>query len=135
MLNGINIHTTHAILYVEDQQKSANFYQHLLLRKPQLNVEGMTEFKISENFILGLMPSKDIAQILSGNIIHPDKAKGIPRCELYFYVDDLQSAFDNALRCGAKLISDIEDRNWGDKTCYFADLDGHIIAFAKKQNK
>lgn len=26
------------------------------------------------------------------------------------------------------------DRDWGDKVCYFADVDGHIIAFAEKLN-
>ncbi len=44
----------------------------------------------------------------------------------------LGKLFDNAIKSGAKLISPIEDRNWGDQVCYFADLDGHIIAFAKR---
>ena len=40
--------------------------------------------------------------------------------------------FDNALAAGAKPISPISDRDWGDKVCYFADNDGHIIAFAEQ---
>lgn len=63
---------------------------------------------------------------------HPDTGIGIPRCELYLYVDNIQIEFDNAIKCGAKVISPIIDRDWGDKVCYFSDPDGHIIAFAEK---
>lgn len=92
----------------------------------------MTDFHFSGNCKIGLMPNKGIAKILEDKTPHPDNGNGIPRCELYFYVDDIQLEFENALNCGAKLISPIENRNWGDKACYFSDLDGHIIAFAEK---
>jgi uncharacterized glyoxalase superfamily protein PhnB len=36
------------------------------------------------------------------------------------------------LKAGAKLITEPEDRDWGDRVCYFADPDGHILAFAKR---
>lgn len=95
----------------------------------------MTEFKLSDNFKIGLMPNNGIAKILRDKTPHPDQGNGIPRCELYFYVNNIQHEFDNATKSGAKLISSIEDRDWGDKVCYFSDLDGHIIAFAEKLNE
>jgi len=118
------------ILYVKDQQASADFYQKIFRKAPDLNVPGMTEFILAKNCKLGLMPNNGIAKILSDKMPHPDKGNSIPRCELYFYVEDIQLEFNNAMKIGAKLISPIEDRDWGDKVCYFADLDGHIIAFA-----
>lgn len=121
------------ILYVNDQQASAEFYTKLLRQNPDLNVPGMTEFILAENFKLGLMPNKGIAKILLDKTPHPDEGNGIPRCELYFYVTDIELEFNNAMLCGAKLISPISPRDWGDKVCYFADIDGHIIAFAVKQ--
>lgn len=129
-----DIGNTHTILYVENQEKSADFYEKLLCKKADLNVPGMTEFKISESHVLGLMPNQGIARILKDEVPNPSKGNGIPRCELYFYVSNLQKAYENAQKCGAKLISAIEERNWGDKACYFVDLDGHIIAFAQKRN-
>jgi hypothetical protein len=48
---------THLILYVANQSISTEFYSRLLNQKPILNVPGMTEFNLSENTILGLMPS------------------------------------------------------------------------------
>jgi lactoylglutathione lyase len=38
----------------------------------------------------------------------------------------------HAVNCGAKLVSESADRNWGDRVGYIADPDGHVIAFAQK---
>ncbi|GAB1452784.1 hypothetical protein MASR2M47_28400 [Draconibacterium sp.] len=129
MINQIKLILT--ILYVKDQEKSCMFYQNIFRKEADLNVPGMTEFNISENFKIGLMPNTGIAKILDGKTPHPDRGNGVPRCELYLYVDNIQFEFDNAIKNEAKLISPIMDRNWGDKVCYFSDPDGHIIAFAE----
>jgi lactoylglutathione lyase len=126
------INHVETILYVHDQDRSAGFYQRLLRVAPDVNVPGMTEFVLSPNCKLGLMPNSDIAKILLDKTPHPESGNGIPRCELYLRVDNIQIEFDNAVECGAKLISAIAERDWGDKACYFADPDGHIIAFAEK---
>ena len=47
-------------LYVEDQKRSREFYQELLMSEPVLDVPGMTEFRLSDAHILGLMPEKGI---------------------------------------------------------------------------
>lgn len=120
------------ILYVNNQQLSTDFYTKLFRTKPDLCVPGMTEFQLAENCKLGLMPNKGIATILSDKLPHPDEGNGIPRCELYLHVEDIQLEFENAIKSGAKLISPVADRTWGDKVCYFSDSDGHIIAFAEK---
>lgn len=128
----MKINRIHTILYVHDQQASTSFYQQLLRQEPALYVSGMTEFCLSDCCVLGLMPNEGIAKILADHMPHPSLGSGIPRCELYLYVDDVLTTFQHALQLGAKLISPISDRNWGDTACYFADLDGHIIAFAQK---
>lgn len=130
-----HIKLTETILYVNDQEVSSQFYQKIFRCAPDLNVEGMTEFIISDSCKLGLMPNKGIAKILSDKTKHPDLGVGIPRCELYLYVDNIQLEFENAYNCGAKLTSPVKERDWGDKVCYFSDPDGHIIAFAEKLDK
>ena len=107
-----HIQLIETILYVNDQQASTEFYMKLFRQKPDLYVSGMTEFKLAENCKLGLMPNRGIAKILSGKTPHPDQGNGIPRCELYLYVDDIALEFENAMSIGAKLISGIEDRNY-----------------------
>ncbi|MDX9846375.1 MAG: VOC family protein [Tenuifilaceae bacterium] len=120
------------ILYVNDQAKSSVFYQNIFRKAPDLNVPGMTEFSYSPHCKIGLMPNSGIAKILADKTPHPSSGNGIPRCELYLYVNDIQAEFENAVKCGAKLVSPITLRDWGDKVCYFSDPDGHIIAFAEK---
>ncbi len=121
------------ILYVNDQKKSTEFYSKLLLQTPILDVPGMTEFLLQENCKLGLMPNTGISKIICPTLPEPQLGIGIPRCEIYIFAADLELVFNRAIEVGAKLISPIEMRNWGDKVCYFADPDGHIIAFAEKE--
>ena len=127
-----HIKAAETILYVKDQKESTDFYQKIFRKPPDLDVPGMTEFILSESYKIGLMPNDGIAKILAGKTPHPANGLGVPRCELYFYIEDIQLEFDNALKCGARLISPISDRDWGDRVCYFSDPDGHILAFAEK---
>ncbi len=122
------------ILYVNDQKESTSFYKKLFRCTPDLEVPGMTEFILGDHCKLGLMPNSGIVKILQNKVPHPETGNGIPRCELYLHTENLDFEFENALQSGAKLISPAENRDWGDKVCYFADPDGHIIAFAQKMN-
>lgn len=122
----------HIILYVKDQQKSSTFYRAVLNQNPALNVEGMTEFNLNEGAILGLMPEKRIKHLLGDAIQDPAAAKGIPRAELYLMVDKPQIFYQRAVAAGAKALSPLELRSWGDAAAYCEDLDGHILAFAAR---
>lgn len=122
------------ILYVKEQNKSAEFYEKLLGIIPYLNVPGMTEFKLGENVKLGLMPDNGIAKIISDKLPHPKNGSGIPRCELYLKVKSPAEFIKRGLALGGKEISNLQERDWGDTVGCIADLDGHIIAFAENKN-
>lgn len=126
----IQILRTQVILYVDDQQRSAAFYKRLLRCDPLLDVPGMTEFELSPGCKLGLMPNNGIARILGEKMPHPATGNGIPRCELYLMVANVQAEYEHALGEGATTIAPPEPRDWGDTVCYLADPDGHVIAFA-----
>lgn len=119
------------ILYVKDQQKSAAFYKALLMQSPVLDVPGMTEFQLTHDTKLGLMPEAGIKKILKNFVPDPASGNGIPRCELYLYVDSPAEYLKRALELGAVKIDDEHPRDWGDSVAYCADPDGHILAFAK----
>jgi len=120
------------ILFVADQQKSRDFYSSVLQMNPELDVPGMTEFKLIDGLKLGLMPENGIARILSDQTPHPKTGSGIPRCELYLLLDNIDEAYERALKAGAKEISKIQERDWGDIVGYLSDPDGHLIALAKR---
>lgn len=123
------------ILFVQDQKVSTEFYSKLFNRNPELDVPGMTEFRVFENGYIGLMPNNGIAKIIADNSPHPQLGTGIPRCELYLLVDDAAKAYHHAISIGAKIISPLQDRDWGDIAGYVADPDGHIIAFAETKKQ
>ncbi|PWG82021.1 VOC family protein [Pararcticibacter amylolyticus] len=120
------------ILYVADQERSTEFYRQLFQQDPVLNVPGMTEFEPIPGCKLGLMPERGIAKIIGGKTPDPASGSGIPRCEIYLLVEDIQPYYERAQALSAVRVSDIGERNWGHRVCYFADADGHILAFAEE---
>ena len=124
---------TNFILYVENQQRSACFYESVLQRSPELNVPGMTEFRLSATTILGLMPTADIKRLLGDCLTDPQLGHGIARAEVYLTVDDPQACHQRALAAGANELSPLLLRNWGDLAAYSQDFDGHVLVFARRQ--
>lgn len=120
------------ILYVQNQNLSTAFYEKLLRKKASLHVPGMSEIVFNDHCKLGLMPVSGITKIIGHRLPSPENGQGIPRCELYFVVEDVDFEFNHAEECGATLVSPVMERDWGHRVCYFADPDGHVIAFAEK---
>lgn len=120
----------HSILYVADQKKSTELYSKVLGQTPTLDVPGMTEFKLSDQHVLGLMPEKGIKRLLGETLPDPAQANGLPRVELYFRVDKPDQFQRRAIELGMRELSPIQPRDWGDRAGYVLDPDGHVLAFA-----
>jgi uncharacterized glyoxalase superfamily protein PhnB len=120
------------ILYVSNQEKSSFFYETIFQQKPSLHVPGITEFTLNEFVKIGLMPNDGIAKIITPILPHPNSGNGIPRCELYLQVENIEILFEEAKKVGAKEVSPIVLRDWGDYVGYISDFDGHVIALASK---
>lgn len=123
---------THTILYVQDQQRSTDFYSSVLAMRPSLNVPGMTEFQLDAQCVLGLMPETGIKKLLGSALPDPSSAHGIPRSEIYLIVDNCRTYYLRALGHGARALSEPAKRDWGDVAGYCLDLDGHVLAFAER---
>ncbi len=134
-MNSNIIAKTHIILYVKDQMRSADFYAQVLACQPSLNVPGMTEFILSETCVLGLMPEAGIKRLLGDALPDPARAAGIPRAELYLRVTDPAAYHRRAIEAGATELSELQDRDWGDRAAYSLDPDGHVLAFADKSQR
>ena len=117
----------HFILYVADQRKATAFYSAVLEMKPTLDVPGMTEFALSENSILGLMPADGATRLLGSRVSGTDA----PRAELYLVVDAPAEHHARAIGLGARELSPVADRDWGHRAGYSIDADGNVLAFAE----
>jgi len=122
----------HLIFYVSDQKASARFYAQVLGLTPQLDVPGMTEFRLGEGAILGIMPAAGIKRLLGEKLPDPSKAAGTPRAELYLLIDRPDAYHERALANGAKELSALSLRDWGHEAAYSLDPDGHVLAFARE---
>jgi catechol 2,3-dioxygenase-like lactoylglutathione lyase family enzyme len=125
----------HLIFYVANQKESSEFYARVLALKPQLDVPGMTEFRLGEDAILGLMPAAGIKRLLGDKLPDPARAAGIPRAELYLLTGDPATYHRRALDNGAKELSALALRDWGHEAAYSLDPDGHVLAFAREGNR
>ncbi|MCK5152277.1 MAG: hypothetical protein KAQ65_10560 [Candidatus Thorarchaeota archaeon] len=119
------------ILFVESQERSREFYKSVLQSEPTLDVEGMTMFEIAGKISMGLMPETNISKILGTEVPNPSQGNGIPRCEIYLFVDNPDARLQDIEAAGGTRISKMSERSWGDSVAYGMDPDGHIIALAK----
>lgn len=124
--------TTEFILYVADQSRAAEFYRAVLAIEPRLDVPGMTEFELGPACVLGLMPEAGIRRLLGEALPDPAAGNGVPRAELYLAVDDPGAYHARAIAAGARELSPLEPRGWGDDVAYALDPDGHVLAFARR---
>ena len=131
-MNAISVTKTHFILYVQDQARSTAFYSQVLGCHPSLDVPGMTEFTISENSILGLMPETGIKRLLGDKLPDPAQSTGVPRCEIYLLVSHPLDYHQRAIAAGAVELSGLENRDWGQRAAYSIDPDGHVLVFAEQ---
>lgn len=123
---------THFILYVADQGRSTAFYSEVLGMQPDLDVPGMSEFRLGENTVLGLMPEDGAARLFGDRVKHPSTPRSVPRCEVYLVVTDADKYHARALAAGAGELSPMAERDWGHRAAYSLDPDGHVLAFAEE---
>lgn len=121
----------HFILYVSDQVRSTAFYSDVLGKVPTLNVPGMTEFRLEDSTVLGLMPEAGIIHLLGPAILNPALARGIPRSEVYLIVENASACYTRAIEAGARELSPLALRDWGHHAAYCLDPDGHVLVFAE----
>lgn len=120
----------HLILYVQDQARSTTFYSRVLGCEPTLYAPGMSEFTLSNDCILGLMPISGVQQLVGSKLKEPVANARGPRVELYLVVENPLAFHQRAIEAGAVELSELLARDWGDCVAYSLDPDGHVLAFA-----
>ena len=115
---------SYTLLYVKDVEATVKFYQNVF------------------NFKLNFMtPEKDYAQLNTGETslgfvsfelaeshgfnIQKDEEK--PNFELAFTSKNINKDFQLALDNGAKKVTEISEKSWGQKVGYLKDLNGFLI--------
>jgi uncharacterized glyoxalase superfamily protein PhnB len=80
------------------------------------------------------MPESGITALLGPELPDPGRASGTPRSEVYLVVDDAAAHHARALAAGARELSPLLPRDWGDDVAYCLDPDAHVVAFADRRS-
>jgi catechol 2,3-dioxygenase-like lactoylglutathione lyase family enzyme len=118
-----NLRNCSSVLFVEDIEISKRFYTETLGLSVEMDFGknvifrcGVTIWEIQEKHII---PS----ELGLDNI----RNKDVNRFELYFESDDLQEISRKVKARNARLLHDIHEEPWGQRTIRFFDPDNHLV--------
>jgi predicted enzyme related to lactoylglutathione lyase len=118
------------ILAVEQLPRATAFYRTVLEWKQVVDAPAYCELESPRGMRLGIYDRRSFGNNVGGiPAPHPGP---IATTELYFHVEDVDAMVARACEAGARLLGAAADRAWGDRVAYVADLDGFVVAFARR---
>ena len=121
------------ILAVRDLAPMVAFYRDLLAATPTVEVPVYVELTLAGGMRLGLYVDTGFAA--NTGVLPPPTAPGaLTRTELYLHCDGaaLEAALARATQLGARVLSALAPRPWGDEAAYLCDPEGNTVVLARK---
>ncbi|MGC4116015.1 MAG: VOC family protein [Myxococcales bacterium] len=118
------------ILAVGDLARARTFYREAFGWRQPVDVPVYAEFELPGGMRLGLYQREGFARN-TGQAPAVTPPGAISATEIYLHVDDLPAAVARVQAAGAKLLSPMAKRDWGDEAAYFADPDGNVLVVAR----
>jgi predicted enzyme related to lactoylglutathione lyase len=118
------------ILAVADVARAVRFYRAAFEWRVTVDVPVYVEFVLADGMRVGLYERAAFAAN-TGSVPHAVPRDALAPTELYLYADDLASAIERIEAAGARILSPLATRAWGDVAAYFADPDGNVIVLAR----
>jgi lactoylglutathione lyase len=116
-----------AIVYVNDVVASLDFYEAFLGVPPHhVHDDGSYGELHHAGTRIGFAPNWLAERNLDSRFRTNDPAEAPAGFELYFVVDDVDGAFERALRAGAISVWTPEDKGWG-RVAMIRDPDGVLV--------
>jgi predicted enzyme related to lactoylglutathione lyase len=119
------------ILAVKDLPKAVKFYAQAFGWTQTVDVPVYAEFELPGGQRVGLYERESFG-LNTGQDPFAIPKGALTGTELYFYSDDLERDIERMIEAGARQLSELKARDWGDEAAYFADADGNVIVIAKR---
>jgi len=116
------------ILCVRDRARMTAFYLRVLEWRQVVDVPVYAELRSPDGLRLGLYAEDGFGRNLG---VVPEASPPITRTELYLQCEDLPAVIERAVAAGARPLSPLGPRDWGDEAAYFADPEGNVVVFAR----
>jgi PhnB protein len=116
-------HSVTPYLTVDDAEGAIDFYARAfgateVMRLPMGGKIGHAEIKVGDSHVMLSDEWPDMGML-------GPKARGGPTASLMIYLDDVDNAFDQAVREGATVDRPVENQFWGDRMGTVIDPFGH----------
>ena len=121
------------IFAVSDVRQSVAFYEQAFgwPRNQRIDYSNYVEF-VLEGGSLGLYERSGYAEEVGAEpVLVPEDA--VAPAYLYVRVEDAVAAAARLEAAGARPLSPLVDRSWGERAAWFADPDGNVVAVAQTE--
>jgi catechol 2,3-dioxygenase-like lactoylglutathione lyase family enzyme len=119
------------ILAVSDVVAARRFYQHAFGWEPVVEVPVYVELRSPAGMRLGLYQRASFALNPGTTAPQVTPAGAVTGTELYFRTARPEPVIQRLLDVGAEVLSDLADREWGDRAAYLRDPDGNVVVVAQ----
>lgn len=117
------------ILAVSDLRRAVSFYDAAFGWPKQVDTEVYVELDAGGQRF-GLYQRDGFARNV-GRLPERAPPEAITATEIYLYASDLEATLARLVSAGARPLSPLARRAWGDDVAYFADPDGNVVALAR----
>ena len=121
------------IFAVSNVRRSVAFYEQAFgwPRNQRIDYSNYVEFEL-DGGSLGLYERSGYAEEVGAQpvLVHED---AVAPAYLYVRVDDAVEAAAQLEAAGARPLSPLGDRSWGERAAWFADPDGNVVAVAQTE--
>jgi catechol 2,3-dioxygenase-like lactoylglutathione lyase family enzyme len=121
------------IFAVSDVARSAEFYERAFgwPRNPLVDYTNYVELLPPDGGAVGVYERGGYAGEVGAEPVEPGGA-GVAPGYLYLRVEDVEATVAALGQAGARALSPLAERAWGERAAWFADPDGNVIAVAQR---
>ena len=114
----------YVILYVNDFEKTMDFYKGILGLPIKMQQDTYVEFDTGA-ITLSINTRKDVKELTGLNV--PEGSASTQTFEVGFVVEDVVATIETLRQQGVTVIKEPVTKPWGQTVAYVADPDGHYI--------
>jgi len=118
------------VLAVSELARATRFYREAFDWPQTVDAPVYAELLMTDGRRLGLYVAAGYGRNTGVDPTLPPP-QGVSPAELYFHTEDPATLVARLTAAGARMLSPLALRGWGDEAAYLADPDGHVLVAAR----
>jgi catechol 2,3-dioxygenase-like lactoylglutathione lyase family enzyme len=118
------------IVAVRDIATAIRFYDSVFGWPREIETPVYVEYALPAGMRLGIYERESFG-VNTGIVPNLAAAGQIVSTELYLFSEEPEMVIERLTTAGARMLSPLIARSWGDEAAYFADPDGHVLVIAR----